>query len=440
MRAMKKLLVILMMVVMGVALISGCGKKTTTETKSESTNKENKEVVEITLTSWRVEEIEAFEKLNAEFEKEYPNIKVVYEPVRATEYDSQLGTSLTTGTVADMMYLRPFDLGQSIYDSGYLLELNEENIPNLKNFSDTQISIYQTDEGNIYGLPYMYVSYSWLYNKDIFDKYGLSEPETWEDFYATVDVLKENGVTPIALGTKDAWVLNEIVSAGNYGSFTDGEKWRQAMLKGESDFLDTGFVDHLRMIDNLKQYMPESYMGMGYVEAQQMFAIGDAAIHPAGSWEAQDMININPELNMGIFRSPVVKEGNTPWIGFHGGAGIGVNKNSEHLEEVLTYVNWLGSEKAQIMTGNLMPGLYPCANISFDKIENDLAREAIEFGGPNGEYYAIGWPYEGINSDPQLGASTISMEYLSRMMLGEVTPEEVANKLQEGILSWYKAK
>src|SRR4029079_16273547 len=43
------------------------------------------------------------------------------------------------------------------------------------------------------------------YNKDVFEKNGVTAPTTWEEFFAVADTLKAAGITPLALGDKDGW-------------------------------------------------------------------------------------------------------------------------------------------------------------------------------------------------------------------------------------------
>lgn len=174
---MKKLLAVTLALLLALGLLAGCGSS---QSGQSETGGNGDEVVEITLTSWRTEEIEAFKKLNEEFNKEYPNIKVKYEPIKNTEYDSVLSMSLSTNTAADLMYVRPFDRGNSLFESGYLLEITEENVPNLANVPEAQKRVYMTEDGKLNSVPYIYVSYGFIYNKGIFDKYGLKEPETWD--------------------------------------------------------------------------------------------------------------------------------------------------------------------------------------------------------------------------------------------------------------------
>lgn len=430
---MKRVLVCLMII--GLILGSvACTKKTSTENETNPTNQKQ---VELKFQSWRFEEVEAFNKLNSEFNKEYPNIKVVYEPIKATEYDKSIITNFSANAAPDILYVRPFDRGENLFETGNIIELDDAKIPNLKNVSDTQKKVYMDKNGKIFAVPYIYVSYGFMYNKNIFDKYSLKEPETWDEFYAILNTLKSKGVIPLALGTKDSWVINEVVSNGNYQNFTNGEEWRQAMLKGTKDFKDAGFVNNLRNLAKWKDYLPEAYSTVGYVEAQQLFLSGKAAIFSAGSWEIGYFASQNPSFEIGMFGSPVVKKGDKKWIGFNGGAGIGVSKDTKNLNEALIYINWLMSEKAQIMAGNLMSGLYPCANISNDKIENALAKKWISLAGSSGENFAVGWSLEKV-SKKEPAAGTLISEGIVKLFNGEMTPEQVANYIQQGVSSWYE--
>ena len=62
-----------------------------------------------------------------------------------------------------------------------------------------------TIDGRQYGVPYSYYQWGVYYRKDIFDNLGLSAPETWDEFMAVNKTLKDNGVTPITIGTKFLW-------------------------------------------------------------------------------------------------------------------------------------------------------------------------------------------------------------------------------------------
>ena len=84
-----------------------------------------------------------------------------------------------------------------------------------------------TFDGKIYGVPYSIIYNTIIYNKDIFNQYGLEEPQTFDEFLTVCQTLLDNGVTPIALKS-DSWA---------------GFIWFQAMLAAYDPALYEGVCD-----------------------------------------------------------------------------------------------------------------------------------------------------------------------------------------------------
>ena len=55
------------------------------------------------------------------------------------------------------------------------------------------------------GLPFANNASGVLYNPEIFAKYGVAVPTTWDEFIAAADTFKANGVNPFFMTLKDAW-------------------------------------------------------------------------------------------------------------------------------------------------------------------------------------------------------------------------------------------
>lgn len=436
---MKRRVLALLLTVAMVLVLAACGSKNNSNNGNASGDGSgtSDDVVEIHLANWRVEEIAAFEEINAAFMEEYPNIRPVYDAIQATEYDSKLAIDLTAGTAADIVYVRPFDRGYDLYKSGYLEPLDAEKIPNLNNISDLQTAVYQEDStGTIYGAPFMYINYGFLYNKTLFDELGLEEPETWDDFFACCDAIKASGVTPLAFGIKDTWILSGSVSDGIFGAFVGGEEGRQKLLSG--DILPTSpeMVEQFETMHRFTDYMPANYEGVGYLDNVQMFAMGQAAIYPGGSFDVGFIESQGLDFELGVFAPPVVNSGDTRWTSMNGGAGLGVNAASEHKEEAMIYINWLLGETGQTMIGNAAPGLFPCAsNVDASKMEDPIIGEMMGFGGESGELYTISWCMELNGGNPT--ATALADENISLMLQNKQTAEETAKAIQDGVASWY---
>lgn len=444
---MKHKIVALLLVLAMVLSLAACGDGTATPPETTQAQTQNgvgtqedpasDEIVEIHMANWRVEEIEAFEAINAEFMKAYPNIRPVYDAIKATEYDSKITMDFASGTGADIVYVRPFDRGYDLYAAGYLEPLTLENVPNLANVASVQTDVYaEADTGVIYGAPATYINYGFMYNKDIFTQLGLEEPETWEEFFAVCDAIQVAGITPLAFGIKDTWILSACVADSIFGSFIGGEPGRQQLLSGELTPTSPEMVAHLEMINRFVPYMPANYEGVAYTDNAQMFATGQAAIYPGGSFDVGYIRSMGLDFELDVFAPPVVNAGDTRWASMNGGMGLGLNAASEHKEEALIYINWLLSEKAQIMLGNAAPGLFPCANVDASQLTDPVIGEMVSFGGATGELYTISWCMKFNGGNPT--ATALADENISLMLQGKLTPQEVAQIIEDGVATWYE--
>lgn len=120
---------------------------------------------------------------------------------------SQLQTLVENGLVEDLTSVWE----SSIYDAGV----------------SQGIADAFTFDGKIYAAPWSVLYNVVLYNKTVFDQYGLKEPETFDEFLQLCETLKSNGVTPIALKS-DSWA---------------GFIWFQALLAAKDVELYKGICD-----------------------------------------------------------------------------------------------------------------------------------------------------------------------------------------------------
>jgi len=432
-------------IVFAVSLLAGCGSSTSNPgdgttavsgADQQATSAANSaKPTEISYTSWRVEDIDPNNQLIAEFEKDHPEVKVVFNPIKDMEYDAQLRTKLESGTADDVLGIRAFDIGKAIYDAGYLKPLTSDDVPEIANTSKLQLSAWTADDGTIYGLPGNWVANGFLYNTEIFDQYGLKPPKTWDEFFKVCDTLKANGVTAIAGSSKEPWVLIELVSANIGPNFYGGETWRKAMLEGKDDFSNAGFIEHLSTIKKMSEYFPKGYESFGYFEAQQYFANGQAAIIPEGSWAPANILSQNPDIKIDFFQAPVKNEGDNAYVGMTPALAYGVNKSSKNQEAIMTFLKWLASPKGAQLQNKLLPGLF-CSMPDSGTLDDPLMNKWFASVGDNTSNGSIYWTYEKVQSK-QPGAGDLAGEAIIDMLNGKMTPEQAAKHIQDGLASWY---
>lgn len=417
--------VLLVVTTMGL-LFSGGQKDAPSAEKGEGT-------VVLRYSSLRTEDIERENRKNAEFTKQFPKILIEFEPTKDTEYETVLKTALATGVGADIVMLRSYDGGRQIYDGGYLMELNDL-IPEIKDtFTDNSIATWATEDGIIYGVPYFGSITGVWYNKDIFSKYNLSEPETWAEFLNVCDVLQKAGVTVFAQGTKDQWVLTETLLCDLGPNFYGGEASRQDLMNKKIRYTDPRFVKAYDKMKELVKYFPQGYQGIDYVTMQQMFLNEQAAMFIAGSWELG--IIRDAGVNAGWFAPPVAKKGDPVQYAFYADLALGINKDSKHPEEALEFLKWIATPEHAMLLANELPGMFPPLKIDF-KIDDPLAQEIIVSTQQKNVVLTGQLMWEKLSREEPSG-ETLQNEVMQKFLNGSMTAKEAVAHVQRGLDTWY---
>ena len=384
----------------------------------------SKDQVTLIFTSWRTEDIEGMKRVLAVYTQKHPNVVVDFQPISDTEYDAQLMSGLQTGTGADIIFLRSFSSGRAVYDGGFLQVLNND-IPTLKDFPAAAIKAWATDDGQMYGVPIFGVTHGVYYHKDIFAKYNLKAPETWDEFLAVCKTLKEKGENVFAQGAMDEWTLYEVVFSGLGANFFGGEKSRQALIAGKLKLTDAPFVEAFKAIDSLQPFFPKGYESLDYVSMQQMFSAGKAAMFIGGSWEIGLFRSLGSK-DLGWFAPPVKKKGDQLVYCFHVDAGIGLNKNSKHFAEALEFVKWTATPEYAQLVMKEVPGFFAYTPGSYT-LDDDLAKAML--AAAQGADVTIRATWEKLSDQAPSGNSLMN-EALIKMLKDEFTPEQAAEFVQ----------
>ena len=391
-----------------------------------------KDKIELTFTSWRTDDTEAMARVLDVYNKKHPDVNVTFTPIFTTEYDAHLMSSLQTGTGADIIFLKSFGPGKVVYDGGFLHLLNKD-IPSLETFPESARKAWSTEDGQIYGVPAFGVTHGVYYYKDTFKKYGIKEPETWDEFIRTCKILKDNKETVFAQGAMDEWTLYEVVYSGLGANFYGGEKNRKLLIEGKMKLTDEPFVNAFKRIDELQPYLPRGYQGIDYVSMQQMFVSGRATMFIGGSW-AIGMFRDMCKREIGWFPPPVEKKGDKLAYCFHVDAGIGVNKDSKHLDQALEFVKWTATPEYAQLIMTEVPGFYAYTPGNFE-LKDELAKKMIDTA-QNADL-TIRTTWEKL-SDQAPAGNMLMNEALIKMLTDQLTAEQAAAYVQKGLDSWYK--
>jgi raffinose/stachyose/melibiose transport system substrate-binding protein len=392
------------------------------------------EGVELTIESWRNDDLAVWEDtIIPAFEEANPGISVSFAPTAPTEYNAALNSKLEGGSAGDLITCRPFDASLELFTDGHLASLND--LPGIENFGDVAKSAWVTDDGaDVFCVPMASVIHGFFYNADAFEELGLEEPATWDDFYAVVDAIESDGTyDPLGMGTKDQW---EAATMGfqNIGpNYWGGEEGRLALIEGTARFTDAEYVQTFEQLAAWAPYLPDGYESVAYADAQQLFASGQAAIYPAGSWDLAFFRENGPE-NLGWFGPPVAAEGDPCFISDHTDIALGVNAASEHPDEARTFLSWVASSEFAGIYSNELPGFFSLSDEPVS-LEDPLAQEIVDMRSSCES--TIRNSYQILSrGEPNLENELWAVS--AGVINGSLTPEEAAAQLQEGLEAWYE--
>ncbi|GGD32089.1 sugar ABC transporter substrate-binding protein [Aureimonas glaciei] len=388
----------------------------------------------LTIESWRNDDLAVWqEKIIPVFEAAHPDIKVVFSPSAPTEYNSALSAKLDAGSGGDLVACRPFDASLALFEKGQLADLSA--LPGIENFGDVAKTAWSTDDGaKTFCVPMASVLHGFMYNKKAFADLGLEVPATEDEFFAVLDKIKADGTyIPLAMGTKDQW---EAATMGyqNIGpNYWKGEEGRKALIAGTQKLTDADWVKPYEVLAKWADYMGDGYQAQTYPDSQNLFTLGRAAIYPTGSWEISPF-KPQVDFEMGAFKPPVPKAGDTCYISDHPDIAMGLNAKSPNQEAAKTFLSWVASPEFATIYANEAPGFFPLIDAKVE-LTDPLAQEFVKWRSECTP--TIRSTYQILSrGTPNLENETWAES--ANVMNKTETPAQAAEKLQKGLDSWYK--
>ncbi len=171
------------------------------------------EVVTLKVSSIWSAETEAnkkpMEKTLEEFAAAYPNIKLEVEWYEANAWKETGETLALSDSLPDVFYWNAGGVLWNLVGSGDILALNDYLTPEIMDRMEPGLLADMTfNEGKIYQLPYTKAASMLYCNTELFDKYSVKIPETWDELITAIETFKANGVTPMTVGGADQWPTN----------------------------------------------------------------------------------------------------------------------------------------------------------------------------------------------------------------------------------------
>jgi raffinose/stachyose/melibiose transport system substrate-binding protein len=291
-----------------------------------------------------------------EFEKTHPGVEVEFEEKGFEQIRKTAPMVLNSSDAPDLMeYNKGNATAGLLSKQGLLTDLTPQvsarGWDKKLSAGVRTTSQYDADgvmgSGKWYGVP-NYAEYTMVfYNKDLFEKYGITEPTTLAELTAVMDEFVDAGITPLANAGAEYMAqqyLYQLALSKADRAWVDSYE----LYKGKADFHDAAWTYGAQTFADWveKGYISEKSTGTKSEDAGVSFIRGKAPILFSGSWW------------YGRFKAENTFEwGTFPWPGTNLTLGSGGNlwvvpKGAKNKELAYDFIDITMSEKIQNLLGN----------------------------------------------------------------------------------------
>lgn len=256
-------------------------------------------------------------ELAKEYGRDHPEIEYRFEGVQDVDITGKIQLLAASN---DLPAMFNYQSGKPLMDmirSGAVLNLEDTFkrlglYDKLNPVSVRMLKAYVNDEG-LYALPLEMNIEGFWYNKEIFSRFGLHEPKTWDEMLDAAETLQKAGIQPFAVSGKAKWPITRLINA--YVIRKLGPDAMERVDRGELDLTSPGFIEAADTVQKmgLKGYFGPNVNAVNIGTSFSQFVQGKAAMFYSGSWSVRDFnnpaVNAIGAENTGFFSIPLVDGG-----------------------------------------------------------------------------------------------------------------------------------
>ena len=328
-----------------------------------------KKAATVTLLVWDQEvrggQNAAMTKLNANFQKKYPNIKINRVAKSFTDLQATLKLAASGPNPPDVVEANNgYSAMGPLVKAGLLLNLNKyadkykwnqrysSGILKMNKFTSDGSSF---GIGNLYGLPMTGEVVGVYYNKATLKKLGLKVPTTFQAFEQAVAKAQSSGQTPIQFGNLDKWPGIHEFEEVMLQSVTKlwASDWIFGARGGKINFTSQGTLNAATKLQNWAKSgsFTKGYEGLGYDPSWGDFGKGKGLFLISGSWLTADLKKaLGKDVGFFLLPPPSGKP-----LATLGGEGLpwAISSKTKNADAAATYLDFITNNASmQVVTDN----------------------------------------------------------------------------------------
>lgn len=301
MRKRKKLISLLLAFVLGLTLLSGCGKENDGNTQADAASEEEKVTIRIlTRIAGTSKQTQLYNQILDEFKSEHPEVEIIDNSQSdESAFNNLIASDIASGDMANIFRIQGVANLSDYIDNGLIKDVSsylEEDEEWGSGFTEGALNYFKVPgHDGIYAIPMESGTISFYYNRELLDKAGIEKfPETWNELLDAVEKLNAIDVTPIAMGAQSTYMAGHLHDSIFYKWLgTDAAK---ELGNRERNWTDEDVVQTLQFVKDLieAEAFDPNAAGLTDEMALTQFREGEAAMILTGLWNIDSFMD--PEL------------------------------------------------------------------------------------------------------------------------------------------------
>lgn len=347
---MKKILALMMVCLLLVSSFTGCGAsedeasspvvKTddASNTGSDAASGDEEITLTLAIMSNVIETYFNDNDIAGKYKESHPNVTLEIEKLKdSAAFEEAMKIRAAAGELPDLMTFKP-----------YMLASFSDQVMDLGGAAATEKNMYAQEyaiDGKIVGLPEVTAVTFVFYWKSVFEEYGIEIPQTWGEFIAISEELKEKSdLIPVVMGAKDAWAdypFNEYMPALEAD---DGALWNTMATQDNPFSPDQPFNIAYQKIQDLydAKVFGIDPLGLSFDQGKVMFGEKQGAMISGGTWLFPFVLEADAGNNdLGSFFLPTRLDESEPFRTIsQADAFWSVSEQCENKEAATEFLDW----------------------------------------------------------------------------------------------------
>lgn len=384
----------------------------------------------IKLNLWNISQEQEDATVNgviAKWNAANPDVQIVRDSVDVESYKLKIKTAVAANEAPDLFMSWGAGFSKPFVEAGKVLALDDHLSADIKAKAMKGSLVNSTFGGKVYGLPFQMWAGGLYCNEELFAKYGVKIPTTWDEMVSAVKAFRKAGMGALSVGVSEAWTAmfyHNVIALRTAGA----DQCNKA-LAGDAPFDSPEFLlaaQKLKELVDLNAFV-DGAMGINYDEMCTLFRLGKVPMMYQGPWyagmlEAEDS-PVKGKVKIVAF--PTIAGGKGKATELLGGTVdiYMVAARTKYPKESVRALEFICRELSKEMYQS--GAGFPCYDDPVD--ESKLDRLTKQFTGliKAADGYVLAWDTFLEGQDAQL-----HLDMIQEIFAGKRTPESFVQQMQ----------